>query len=106
MAARMTGHPLMPMGVGASSAWRFDSWDRFLVPRPFSRVRVAYGEPRHIPREASRSELRRYARELEETLNRLTARAGGEGAPQRGPGRAPERGGAGRREEEDRASAP
>jgi hypothetical protein len=32
-----------------SSCWRLGSWDRFIVPRPFSRVRVLIDRP-HIVR--------------------------------------------------------
>jgi 3-deoxy-D-manno-octulosonic-acid transferase len=43
--ARRTGAPVVPAGVAASRAVRLGSWDRFMVPLPFSRVVVAYGEP-------------------------------------------------------------
>lgn len=36
---------LIPVGVGASRAKRLSSWDRFMIPLPFSRVAVVYGEP-------------------------------------------------------------
>lgn len=50
--AQVTGAPLMPVAAAASRAWWFVSWDRFLVPKPFSRLYVAYGEPIHVPRDA------------------------------------------------------
>ena len=31
-------------------AWRLDSWDRFLVPKPFARVRMVYGQPFEVAR--------------------------------------------------------
>jgi lysophospholipid acyltransferase (LPLAT)-like uncharacterized protein len=34
---------VLPLHAAADRAWRLDSWDRFLVPKPFARVRVAYG---------------------------------------------------------------
>ena len=37
---RRTGAPLLLVGGEFSSAWRLKSWDRFYVPRPFSRVRM------------------------------------------------------------------
>ncbi len=37
---RRTGAPLLLVGAEFSSAWRLKSWDRFYVPRPFSRVRM------------------------------------------------------------------
>lgn len=37
---RRTGAPLLLIGGEFSAAWRLGSWDRFYVPRPFSRVRM------------------------------------------------------------------
>lgn len=56
-AAQMTGLPLLPLAVSVSSAWSMDSWDRFLVPKPFSTVRIEYRPPRLVPREATREQL-------------------------------------------------
>jgi lysophospholipid acyltransferase (LPLAT)-like uncharacterized protein len=43
--AARAGVPVVPVGVAATSGWRADSWDRFLVPKPFARVWLAYGAP-------------------------------------------------------------
>jgi lysophospholipid acyltransferase (LPLAT)-like uncharacterized protein len=43
--ARLTGKAVVPVGFSASRAWRFSSWDRFLVPKPFSRGVFVLGEP-------------------------------------------------------------
>lgn len=75
LAAQLTGLPLLPLAGAASSGWRFSSWDRFLVPRPFSEVRIVYGPPVRVPRDAERSERRRIGRGLEATLRALTRRA-------------------------------
>ena len=37
---RRTGAPLLLLGGEFESAWRLKSWDRFVLPKPFSRVRV------------------------------------------------------------------
>jgi lysophospholipid acyltransferase (LPLAT)-like uncharacterized protein len=39
---------VVPGSMEFSSSWRFKSWDRFFVPRPFSTVRVIFGVPLHI----------------------------------------------------------
>ncbi|NOT08612.1 MAG: lysophospholipid acyltransferase family protein, partial [Gemmatimonadales bacterium] len=44
-AAQKGGAMVLPLHAGADRAWRLNSWDRFLVPKPFARVRIAYGEP-------------------------------------------------------------
>jgi lysophospholipid acyltransferase (LPLAT)-like uncharacterized protein len=46
--AQKTGASVLPMNMEYSSCWRFNSWDRFILPRPFSRVRVTFGEPYHV----------------------------------------------------------
>jgi lysophospholipid acyltransferase (LPLAT)-like uncharacterized protein len=38
--ARRTGAPLLLIGGDFPSAWRLRSWDRFYLPKPFSRVRL------------------------------------------------------------------
>ncbi|NIP60985.1 MAG: hypothetical protein GWM92_21210 [Gemmatimonadetes bacterium] len=73
--ARLTGFPLVPVAVAAEPAWRLPSWDRFLVPKPLSTVAVHWGDPIRIPRDASRADLRKRARELEGVLSGLTRRA-------------------------------
>ena len=42
--AQKTGAAVLPMNLEFSHCWRLRSWDRFIVPRPFSRVRVLFGQ--------------------------------------------------------------
>lgn len=44
-AAQRAGVPVLPVYAEVKRAWRLDSWDRFCIPKPFARVRVAYGTP-------------------------------------------------------------
>lgn len=37
---RRTGAPLLLLGIDIQSAWRVKSWDRFYIPKPFSKVRL------------------------------------------------------------------
>ena len=46
--AQKTGANVLPMNIEYSSCWRVKSWDRFIVPRPFSKVRVIIGRPEPI----------------------------------------------------------
>jgi len=43
--ARLTGRPVVPVAFVCSRGYRFASWDRFLLPYPFSRGVFFYGEP-------------------------------------------------------------
>lgn len=42
VAAQRVNAPIIGIGVSASRAWRLRSWDRFMIPKPFARVNVAY----------------------------------------------------------------
>jgi lysophospholipid acyltransferase (LPLAT)-like uncharacterized protein len=57
IAAQRTGAPLLPIRASATRAWRLKSWDRFMIPKPFATVRVAYGPLTSVdeatPREAA-----------------------------------------------------
>jgi lysophospholipid acyltransferase (LPLAT)-like uncharacterized protein len=72
LAARLTGVPMIPVTAGTDRAWWFEGWDRFLVPKPFARFRIAYGAPIFVPRTADEGELERLADEMEARLNALT----------------------------------
>jgi lysophospholipid acyltransferase (LPLAT)-like uncharacterized protein len=48
--AEATGAPIVPIHVRFHSAWRLKTWDRFVIPKPFSRVEVTFAESITIPR--------------------------------------------------------
>ncbi|MEY2527356.1 MAG: hypothetical protein QOE73_2127 [Verrucomicrobiota bacterium] len=41
--AQKSGARIQPINMEFSSCWRVNSWDRFILPRPFSKVRVIFG---------------------------------------------------------------
>lgn len=81
--ASLGGRPFVPVAAAASGAWRLRSWDRFLVPRPFARVVVAYGEPITVPADLDDAGTESWRLRLERALEDLTAEvtrlAGGPG---------------------------
>ena len=54
-AAGRAGALVLPISAAADRAWRLGSWDRFMIPKPFARVRIAYGEPFPVAAEAAGS---------------------------------------------------
>ncbi|MEP7131947.1 MAG: lysophospholipid acyltransferase family protein [Acidobacteriota bacterium] len=54
--ARLTGAWILPISFSSARPKFLKSWDRYLLPLPFSRNIVAYGEPFPIPRELSDEE--------------------------------------------------
>jgi lysophospholipid acyltransferase (LPLAT)-like uncharacterized protein len=73
--AQLTGAPLLPLSASARPAWRAGSWDAFLLPLPFARAAVHWGEAFQVPREAADAELEEYRVRLEAALKRLDAAA-------------------------------
>ncbi|AMY11173.1 hypothetical protein LuPra_04420 [Luteitalea pratensis] len=73
--AKATGQPILPFHIEAASAWHVRSWDRALVPRPFSRVTVAVGPPFFVAAEADDAGLEQRRQDLEAELHRLEQRA-------------------------------
>ena len=73
--ASRAGVPLLPLTSSASSAWVLNSWDRFMIPKPFSRVLISVGEPIWLSPKASTPELEQKSKQLEEKLLDLTAQA-------------------------------
>ena len=46
--AQKTGAPVLPINMEYSTCWRVKSWDRFIIPKPFSRVHVIIGRPERV----------------------------------------------------------
>lgn len=43
--AHATGAVIVPFYTSADRAWYFNSWDRFMLPKPFAQVTLRFGEP-------------------------------------------------------------
>jgi hypothetical protein len=67
--------PLVLMGFGYDRPWRANSWDRFAVPRPFSRARAVIGPPMKLPPDLDRAGIEHCRLRAERLLNCLTAEA-------------------------------
>ena len=55
--AQFTGMPIVPTITSAQHRWVFNSWDRFMVPKPFSRVIIRFGDPIHVPGDLTAQEF-------------------------------------------------
>ena len=66
--ASRSGLPIVPVAAAARRSWKLRSWDGFRVPRPFTRVVVAYGEPIAIPPGLEGAALESWRARVEEAL--------------------------------------
>ena len=71
--ASLTGRPILPFHIEADRYWSARSWDRTQVPRPFSRIVMAIGEPIEVPADAAEAALEASRVVLERSLSRLSA---------------------------------
>ena len=46
--AQKSGAAVLPVNMEYSSCWRLNSWDRFVLPRPFAKIRVIIGQPHRV----------------------------------------------------------
>ncbi len=70
-----SGRPIFPVSIAAEPCWRFRSWDRTVLPKPFSRIIIAFGPLIYVERGASAQRIEEYRLELENSLNDITEQA-------------------------------
>ena len=63
LASVQSGAPIITVRCEASSAWRLTSWDRFMIPKPFARIRITYGAP-WLPDGTDQPALEAFARRM------------------------------------------
>jgi hypothetical protein len=73
--AKATGHPVLPFHLEADRHWTMNSWDRTQIPKPFSTVAIAMGEPFDVPGDADEAGIEHARLQLEARLKNLEARA-------------------------------
>ncbi len=69
--SRIGGAPLLPIGYAADRAWVMNTWDKFVVPKPFARIVIAIGEPIEVPRGASMEDIERVRGEMQAAMDSL-----------------------------------
>jgi lysophospholipid acyltransferase (LPLAT)-like uncharacterized protein len=71
--ARQAGRPIVPFGFAAQNCWRLKSWDRFIIPKPFSRAVFVYGEPIRVPGEGGKDA--KCLEQVQKEMDRVTQEA-------------------------------
>ncbi len=69
--ARSSGVPLSMYHTAVERAWVLNTWDRLIIPKPFSRVLLRFGKLIPVPAEASDEDLERYQQQLQDSLDRV-----------------------------------
>ncbi len=70
--AGITGSPIFPMTFGAKNKIVLKSWDRFVIPLPFTRCALNFSSPISLPRKSSEHSIEEKRLEMESVLNLIT----------------------------------
>lgn len=73
--AKKSGAWLVPVGVSANRRWSVKTWDRYLVPKPFAKCVMVFGEARRLEPTASEEQVETVRQWLESELTRLESEA-------------------------------
>jgi len=73
MLARLTGAPMAGFHVALDRPWVLNTWDRLMIPRPFSRALMHVSANIFVPRDADDETMKRYEAELQSALDRAQA---------------------------------
>ncbi len=70
--SKNTGCPILPVGVKISRYFVFkNSWNKALLPKPFSKVEIVFGKTITVPADTSKQDIQVYAVELEKELKKI-----------------------------------
>jgi lysophospholipid acyltransferase (LPLAT)-like uncharacterized protein len=72
LAAQLSGLPIIPIAFAARTRKLLGSWDRMVVPYPFSKALFLYGEPILVPRDA---DIHEWRQRIEDKMNELADEA-------------------------------
>jgi lysophospholipid acyltransferase (LPLAT)-like uncharacterized protein len=70
--ARTTGLPMAAFFVALSDCWVLNTWDAFMIPKPFSKALVRFSAKIHVPQDATDEQMQEFHRELQAALERVT----------------------------------
>ncbi|HEY3601789.1 MAG TPA: DUF374 domain-containing protein, partial [Chthoniobacterales bacterium] len=66
--AQQSGAAVVPVNMEYSSCWRVKSWDRFILPKPFSTVRVIFGQPHRVAQTSNEEDFERERQRLQQAM--------------------------------------
>ncbi|MGD9106687.1 MAG: lysophospholipid acyltransferase family protein [Desulfobacterales bacterium] len=69
--SKVSGMPIIPTIISAEKKWVFNSWDRFIVPKPFSRVIIRFGDEINVPNSLQGPAFEKKRSSIEDTLKKL-----------------------------------
>jgi len=72
--AQLSGVPIVPVYISVNKAWMLNSWDSFIIPKPFSTVVIRWDNPIFVPQEMDNETFESTRKEIEQHLKRNQVR--------------------------------
>jgi lysophospholipid acyltransferase (LPLAT)-like uncharacterized protein len=69
--SRSSSVPMSTFHIAVERAWVLNTWDRLIIPKPFSRVLLRFGKLVPVPANATDEDLERYQQGLQDSLDRV-----------------------------------
>jgi len=66
--AQSTGVPIVPVYISVDRAWVLNSWDRTLIPKPFSTVTVRWDKPISVPEHLNEEAFESTRKQIEQHM--------------------------------------
>lgn len=73
--AKKTGHPISCFYVAVERAWILNSWDRMMIPKPFSRAMLYASNPIYVPPNTTDEQMAALHQQMQEALERCRMQA-------------------------------
>lgn len=73
--AQKSGALIVPVGVAAKRCWILATWDRFMLPKPFSQAIMLFGDAIKVPKNATPEEIETIRIQLEAAMHATQAEA-------------------------------
>ena len=73
--AQFTQAPLVPLAYAAERYWELKTWDKFIIPKPFTRIAIVIGDPVRIDKSIHRDDLEAHRLAMENALKSLNKKA-------------------------------
>ena len=71
--SRLSKSVILPVGIGFKKKWVLNTWDKFIIPKPFNEITVVWGDP--ISAITNEKNIHQFKIKLESKMNNLTAQA-------------------------------
>lgn len=75
MVAKKTGDPILPFIITPKRSIIANSWDKMIIPFPFTRATMTFGEPIFVPDDADDTVIKEKLAELQASLDELVERS-------------------------------